>query len=100
MLCSITDGFGLVLVESMAMGIPVVATRFGGNINVVKEDKTGLLFEDNNLDELAEKISTAIHDQEKRQILIENGLVSAYQEFTIENTVNNYESFFEKLIKK
>lgn len=99
-LCSTTDGFGLVLVESMAMGIPVVATRFGGIINVVKEGKTGLLFDDENLDELADQIKTVVNDSERRNQLIENGLVSAYQEFTIEKTVANYELFFEELVKE
>ncbi|MFP4243253.1 MAG: glycosyltransferase family 4 protein, partial [Chitinispirillaceae bacterium] len=55
-LCSITDGFGLVLVESMAMGVPVVATRANGIINVVDEEESGLLFEDNDIGALAQQL--------------------------------------------
>ncbi|MDN4164859.1 glycosyltransferase family 4 protein [Cytophagales bacterium LB-30] len=99
-LCSTTDGFGLVLVESMAMGIPVVATRFGGIINVVKDGVTGLLYEDENVEDLAQKIGTVLNDTQKRESLIKAGVSSAYQEFSMENTVTNYEAFFEELIRK
>ena len=54
---SITDGFGLVLVEAMAMGIPVIGTQFAGIISVLKEnEQNGLLFEDNNIPQLVEKL--------------------------------------------
>lgn len=95
---STMDGFGLVLVEAMGMGVPVVATRYFGIIDVLDHQRNGLWFEDGDIDELAEKIKTALYDDEVRSKLIENGKKAAFERFTIEKTVENYENFFEGLV--
>lgn len=98
-LCSITDGFGLVLVESMAMGVPVVATRAHGIINVVDEEKSGLLFDDNDIDTLAGQLKRVLTDSNLRSELTENGKETAFRKFSLERTIDNYEMFFESIIK-
>lgn len=97
---STMDGFGLVLVESMAMETPVVATNYAGIPDVVQHEKNGLLYENENYQDLAKQIKRAVEDQELRAKLIENGKVSAFETFSIENTINKYESFFEELIEE
>lgn len=42
-LSSLTEGVSLTILEAMAAGLPVVATRVGGNPEVVAEEQTGLL---------------------------------------------------------
>lgn len=44
------------VLESMAQGTPVIASRQGSYLELVKEDETGLLFEPGNADDLSEKI--------------------------------------------
>jgi glycosyltransferase involved in cell wall biosynthesis len=61
---SITEGFGLVLLEAMSMEKAVVATRVGGIQDVVIDGKTGFLVEKRNVDELAEAILGVLSDQE------------------------------------
>jgi len=98
-LCSTTDGFGLTLVESMAMKVPVVATRAGGIINVISDGEDGLLFGDNQIEELANKIKEAAENKVLRQTLIEGGKKKAFETFSMENTITNYEYLFTELIK-
>jgi glycosyltransferase involved in cell wall biosynthesis len=41
------EGFGLCILEAMALGLPVVAHKSGGYIDIIKSGKNGFLFEDN-----------------------------------------------------
>jgi len=97
-LASVSDGFGLVLLEAMAMECPVIATDFGGIKDVVRHGENGLLFADGDIDRLANNITQIINDKELRNRLVENGLKTAFEEFTMENTIQKYETFFSDLI--
>ena len=99
-LASTMDGFGLVLIEAMAMKCPVIATNFGGIPDVVKNDFNGFLFENGDIEDLSVKIKTLLSDQALRERFIENGLTTAFQTFSMENTVNNYEEYFYSLVPK
>jgi len=54
----------LTLIEAMALGLPVVATRTGGTPELVLEGETALLVEPGNSDELAEAIGRVLGDVE------------------------------------
>lgn len=97
-LASTMDGFGLVLLESMAMDCPVIATRAGGIPDVVTDEENGLLYEDGDILELASQMRRALGDEELRQRLIVNGRETACNRFTMENTIDEYERLFAELI--
>jgi len=59
---SLSESFGMSLVEAMASEIPVVATRVGGMVNVVGNGETGLLVESDDKDDLARAIMRLIED--------------------------------------
>ncbi len=96
-LASITDGFGLVLLESMAMGCPVIATNFGGIKDVVQHGYNGLLFENENIGQLAAHIKQLLADDGLRQQLIKNGLTTAHDTFSMERTLDRYERFYQTM---
>lgn len=95
---STMDGFGLTLVESMAMGTPVVATAFAGIPDVVQHEENGLLYENENYEDFANQIKRLVEDQNLRTKLLENGRKTAFETFSIENTINKYEAFFEEIL--
>jgi glycosyltransferase involved in cell wall biosynthesis len=61
---SFLEGLPVVLLEAMAVGVPVVASRVAGIPELVEDGKTGLLFTPSNWDELAQRISLLICDPE------------------------------------
>lgn len=54
------ESFGLTLIEALAMNTPVIATRHGGPLDIIKEGENGLFFEPGNVDELAGRIEQAL----------------------------------------
>lgn len=56
--CSIQEDFGMVPVEAMAHGVPVVAYKSGGTIETVLHKKTGILFDQYTIDGLKDAIDT------------------------------------------
>ncbi len=58
------ESFGLVALESIACGTPVVATKVGGAANIIRHAETGYLVEDNEPSRLADKIRLALSRSE------------------------------------
>ncbi len=69
------ESFGIVLLEAMASGKPVVATNIPGYASVMTNGDEGLLAKPRDPRSLAEALLTLIHDRPKRQKMAENGLV-------------------------
>jgi D-inositol-3-phosphate glycosyltransferase len=63
------ESFGLVAVESLACGTPVVATRVGGLSSIVHDGETGLLVPWRDADMFAERLRRVLEDTQLRQRL-------------------------------
>lgn len=62
-----TETLGFVVLEALASGVPVVGVRAGGLIDIIENDNTGFLVEnDENMFEFAEKVQALLADPEKR----------------------------------
>jgi glycosyltransferase involved in cell wall biosynthesis len=61
-----TETFGNVVLEAMACQLPVVATTVGGQIDLVRHGRTGLLFEPEDIDTLVEHLRLYREDPETR----------------------------------
>jgi D-inositol-3-phosphate glycosyltransferase len=73
---SAREGFGQMLVESMACGVPVIATRSGGPVSFVNTDPArpnGWLISPDDIDALTESLVEAVNDEHARRSRGENG---------------------------
>jgi glycosyltransferase involved in cell wall biosynthesis len=95
-LASTGEAFGLVLTEAMACGLPVVATRSGGIVEIVEDQVTGLLVPPHNHEALAGAFKQLIQNPELKRTMGEKGRSRAAEMFTIDvvvaNTLRIYES--------
>lgn len=79
---SLAEPFGLALLEAMALGKPVVATRAGGPMEIVEEGQTGLLVPPSSPDNLAEAIHRLLADPSEGRRLGGNGRARFADRFT------------------
>lgn len=83
-----SDGLPTVLIESMALGIPVVATRKAGIPDLVKDGETGLLAEPNDPESLAASITRLLSDCDLQHRLSRAGRRFVEKEYDIRNSVS------------
>jgi glycosyltransferase involved in cell wall biosynthesis len=70
---SLSEPFGIVNLESMACGTPVIATKTGGIPEAVQDNKTGILVQQNDPKELAEAIQSLLEDAKLRKRFGDDG---------------------------
>lgn len=89
------DGFGLVTVEYMLAGVPVLISNTGANHEIVINDKNGLLFEYNNILDLKLKILYAFNNYNKMVNMAENAYSEAIEKFNLEHYIEQIEKYLE-----
>ena len=83
-----------VLLESMASGVPVVATRVSDNAYIIKEGETGCLVQLDDVDGMAERLRTLLHDAPRRREMGRKAQAWANEKFSIEQLVKNTEEIY------
>lgn len=89
-LASEAEGFGLVLIEAMAAGVPVVATDVPGIRDVVEHEKNGLLVAVRSPEAIARAIRRLAGDGELRARLVEGGRQSVRKTFGWQGVLRAY----------
>ena len=69
---SIYEPFGIVALEGMAAGVPVVATNVGGLAEIIEHDRTGVLVYPRNPESLAWGVDRVLSDREYSNWLVQN----------------------------
>ena len=96
-LASLNEGMGRVIVEAMASGKPVVASRAGGIQDLVREGETGFLSAPGHAGELGAHILRLLKDPELRRRMGEAGRRTAH-EFSAEKMVEKTEALYTALL--
>ncbi len=92
---SAAEGFGLVLIEAMAAGVPVVATNVAGIRDVVRDEQTGLLVPAADVASLSAAIDRLLTDQPLRDRLIVAARRDVLARFTWDRVLPMYESLLQ-----
>lgn len=89
------EGTSLSLIEAMASSLPVVATRVGGNPELVKDENNGVLVEPSDPKKLAEAILKILGDKALAKRLGTNGRMIYERNYTINSMVMKYEQVYQ-----
>lgn len=100
LICSRSEAFGRVTVEAMRLGKPVIGANAGGTPEVIKHQKTGLLYEAGNYKDLAEKIDFLYKNRNKISELGSNAKKFVDDKLTEEEYCGKMYDIMFKLKKK
>lgn len=89
------ESFGLVALEAMACGVPVVASRVGGLPEVIDHGRSGFLFEAGNTIEAGEQVLEILENKELAKSLSKEGLNDAIEKFSMTKIVDQYEALYK-----
>lgn len=97
---SLAEGISNTVLEAMASGVPVVATRVGGNPELVIDGETGSLLPPSNPELLAKAIEHYAFDKELRGRLGIAGRRRAESVFELDKMINDYDALYRRLMPK
>jgi len=84
--------------EAMASGLPIVAARCGGYLEMIEENKTGLLFSPNDIQDLSLAIKALLKDPGKAEQFGQAGREKVIREFSMETISEVAEAFYMKAL--
>ena len=87
-----SEGTPVGIIEAMAAGLPVVSTRHAGIPDVVIENETGLLVDENNIEEMATYMLKLVENRDLAESMGQKGKAMIQDHFTMEKhleTINN-----------
>lgn len=93
------EGFGLVFLEAMAMGLPVVCYGHGGQTDYLVDGRTGYLVQLDDIAAFAQSCSRLCEDQARRSAMGQWNRARV-EEFFIDNCARRYEELFESVIAR
>jgi glycosyltransferase involved in cell wall biosynthesis len=96
---SLTEGLSNTLMESMAAGLPVVATRVGGTPELVSHEQTGLLVNPQDAASLGQSISRLLDNPVFAQRLGAAGRSHILDHFSMEQSVSSTETLYSELLQ-
>jgi glycosyltransferase involved in cell wall biosynthesis len=90
---SLSEGFPNVIIEAMAMGLPIIASRVGGLPWIIKDGVNGFLVEPSNPHEIAEKITFLLINDDLRTYISRRNIEKA-REYSWENIIKKLEKVY------
>lgn len=98
-LASRREPFGIVLLEAMLAGVPVIGSAVDGIVEIVKDNEVGFLIKPDNSSLLAKKLKTLLQDQTLRDKMGGKGREHVIKHFSIEKTAREVEKVYQTVMK-
>jgi len=95
-LSSLSEGHNMSLLEAMAVGLPVVATNVGGNVEIVDDEKTGFLVPARSPQLLAEKIGMLLQNNGLMSSMGEKSREKVLSLFSVERMIEGYKNVYQR----
>jgi len=93
------EAFGIVNIEAMEAGLPVISTKEGGIPDVIEDGINGYIVEKNNINQLKDKILFLMNNSSKRREMSDNNRLKFRQKYTLEIFEDNIIKGFESILK-
>jgi glycosyltransferase involved in cell wall biosynthesis len=91
------EPFGLAVVEAMAAGVPVVASRAGGHLETVGSVPGAQMFRAGDVDEAAQCLRDLASDEARRKELSDAGREVQRREFSLDRQVSELEAIYRSI---
>jgi glycosyltransferase involved in cell wall biosynthesis len=95
---SLSEGLSLALLEAMVAGRPVVATRVGGNVELIVNGETGFLVESKDSEALAAAICKLLANKAMREEFGRKAVMRAQERFSARQMADNYRTLYNGLL--
>jgi glycosyltransferase involved in cell wall biosynthesis len=95
---ALMEGFGIAVVEAMAMGKAVVATTTGGLPEVVAQGETGLLVPPGDVESLAAAVVSLLEDKVRREQMGRKGRARVQERFSLDASVMQMEQLYGEVL--
>jgi glycosyltransferase involved in cell wall biosynthesis len=92
------EGFGLAILEAMAVGMPVIASNVGGIPEIIEDGKDGILVPVEDIDALSKNILDVLTDLRKASSLSENAYRKVREKFSIEAHVVRLNNIYKSMM--
>ncbi|UZJ80854.1 N-acetyl-alpha-D-glucosaminyl L-malate synthase BshA [Fictibacillus sp. KU28468] len=99
LLLSEKESFGLVLLEAMACGVPVVGTNIGGIPEVILDGETGYICELGDVEGIAAASLSILTDENKQQTFAYQAMQHVRDHFHSSKIVGDYEDLYYSVLK-
>ena len=97
-LTSLSEGLSITILESMRHGVPVVATRVGGNPELVRDGHTGFLVPPRDTERFSAAVVRLLRDRALRERFGTAGQLVIRREFGLEQVVERYAEIYDDVL--
>ena len=94
------EAFGRITVEAMLGGCLVIGANSAGTKEIIDHEKTGLLFDHENIDDLCEKISFALSHKEEMKKIADAGRTHAKENYSAEQNADEIYKLYDEILKE
>lgn len=94
-----TEGLGVVLLEAMACGLPVIGSDIGGIPDIIQNNETGLLVPEKDISGLSRAVLNLIENENLRKKFAINGYDRVKAKFSWEKIAENYIKIYENCFR-